>query len=68
MPTLNGVEYAMNENSVSVLTADESYQVSDISLNYNFVIDWTLKGLGGENFTRVLFIKDYLALFEANET
>lgn len=68
MPTLDGVEYAINENSVSVLTADEPYEVSDIASSYEFVIDWTLKGISGENFSRIAFAEDHIAVFKANET
>ena len=70
MPTLDGVEYVIDQESVSVLSADESYQVSDIASESGrtIVVDWTLIGLGGGNFNKVGFIEDHISVFKANQT
>lgn len=68
MPVTNGVEYALGEGYVSVISSDSEFEVSDILsiTNTSFLVDFSLKGISTNDFPKVASVENIFSVYEAN--
>ena len=68
MPVSNGVEYALGEGYVSVISSDSEFEVSDILsvANRSVLVDFSLKAISTNNFPKVAFLENLFSVYEAN--
>ena len=70
MPVSNGVEYITDETITYVMSADSSYEVSEILsiTNQSLLIDFTFLAVSNNNFPKITFVFNYFDVYEANWT